>query len=40
MIGRVSVTVAMLSRAWKPIQVVMPEATTSEYRSGARIAMR
>ena len=38
--GSVTVTVAMLISAWKPIQVVSPVASASPKRSGARIAAR
>ena len=38
--GRVEVTVPMLTSAWNPIQVVMPVASMTPKRSGARIATR
>ena len=38
--GSVEVTVPMLTSAWKPIQVVMPVASITPNRSGARIAAR
>ena len=34
--GTVSVTVPMFTRAWTPIQVVIPTATITPKRSGAR----
>ena len=38
--GSVSVTVAMLTSAWKATQVVMAVAIASPSRSGARMAAR
>ena len=38
--GSVSVTVPRLTSAWKPIHVVMPVASMTPKRSGARIAVR
>ena len=38
--GSVEVTVAMLTKAWNPIHVVMPVASMTPKRSGARMAAR
>ena len=40
MAGSVEVTVAMLTNAWSPTHGVMPVASTTPKRSGARMAAR
>ena len=39
-VGRVTVTAAILITAWAVIQVVMPQASRDPNRSGARSAIR